>query len=132
MKGIDTNVLVRYLVQDDPVQSKQAIRFIEEECTTETPGFINEVVFCELVWVLESAYGYERALIVKVLEKILTTRQFEIHNPEIIWQALHGYKNKTADFADHYITHLNAKQGCDYTFTFDKKASKLEHFELLN
>lgn len=58
MTGLDTNVLVRYIVQDDPKQSKLATECIEQRCTSESPGFVNLVVLCELTWVLARGYGY--------------------------------------------------------------------------
>jgi predicted nucleic-acid-binding protein len=132
MIGIDTNVLVRYLVQDDPEQSQQATRFIETECSIQKPAFINGIVLCELVWVLETVYAYPKQSIAKVIEKILRTRQFFIYQSEILWQTLRGYQRDGADFADHYIAILNAHNGCDYTATFDKKASRLKYFEALS
>ncbi len=131
MQGVDTNVLVRYLVQDDPVQSAKAAQLIEQEDSEEVSFFINAIVLCELVWVLESAYDYPRSLIVKVLEQILKTKQFHIHEPDLLWRALSGYKNNGADFADHYIASLNHSHGCDNTVTFDKKAAKIDDFKLL-
>jgi predicted nucleic-acid-binding protein len=131
MQGIDTNVLVRYILQDDPQQSQQANDFIEGECSPNNPAFINGIILCELVWVLETAYEYERKEISEILDKILRVRQFYIDQPEITWQALRGYSQDGADFADHYIAYLNAKNGCEYTVTFDKKASKLNYFRLL-
>lgn len=130
MKGIDTNVLVRYLVQDDPKQSIQAARFIEKDLE-ESSIFINSTVLCELVWVLESAYDYPRNDIAHVLEQILKTKQFHIYEPDILWRSLSGYKNEGADFADHYIACLNHSNGCEYTVTFDKKAAQLKYFKLL-
>lgn len=131
MKGIDTNVLVRYIVQDDPEQSKLATRFIERECTVDSPAFINGLVICELVWVLESAYEYGRIEIASVIEQVLRTREFHIHEPELLWQALWGYQHKGADFADHFIASINVHNGCKYTATFDNKAAKSEHFKHL-
>ena len=131
MKGIDTNVLARYLVQDDPVQSLKATRFIEDKSAEESLFCISGVVLCELVWVLESAYAYPRSSIVNVIESILKTKQFHILEPELLWQSLSGYKNEGADFADHYIAHLNHHEGCEYTVTFDKKAAKLKYFRSL-
>lgn len=131
IKGVNTNVLVRYIVQDDPVQSKLATHFMEQECTSETPAFISGIVICELVWVLESAYEYPRQDIAKVIEQILRTREFHIHEPEILWQSLWGYQHKGADFADHFIASTNARAGCEYTVTFDKKAVKLAQFKQL-
>lgn len=130
MKGIDTNVLVRYIVQDDQQQSQRATDFLEKECSINSPVFISAVILCELVWVLESAYEYSREDIVSVLESILRVRQFYIHEPELLWRASQGYA-KGADFADHYIVHLNCHHGCTTTVTFDKKASKLSFVELL-
>ncbi len=66
MIGFDTNVLVRHLVQDDPRQSRKATQVIAKQCTRDDPGFISRIVLCELVWVLESAYGYSKDTIVAV------------------------------------------------------------------
>lgn len=131
MRGIDTNVLVRYVMQDEPRQSKIAAQFIEQECSAEEPAFINGVVLSEFVWVLESAYDYRRQDIGKLLELILRTRQFYIHQPDIIWQALNGYQNGLADFADNLIACLNEHNDCQDTVTFDKKASRIKQLTLL-
>ena len=131
MIGIDTNVLVRYIVQDDPKQSRQAAELMEQRCSSDYPAFISSMVICEMVWVLESAYGYQREDIVKVIEQVLKTREFQIQEPEILWQSLWGYKHKGADFADHYIASINTHHGCEHTLTFDKKAAKVKHFKLL-
>lgn len=132
MKGIDTNVLVRYILQDDFKQSKIATDFIELKCSENNPGVINGIVICELIWVLETGYEYERKDIAKVIESTLKTRQFQITESEILWQSLHSYIHSSADFADHYIAYLNAKNNCQYTVTFDKKAARSEHFKLLS
>ena len=71
MKGIDTNVLVRYLVRDDPDQTRKARRFITEECSKDVPGLVNRIVLCEVVWVLESTYDYPRDKVALALGKIL-------------------------------------------------------------
>lgn len=131
MLGVDTNVLVRYILQDDLKQAQQATNFLENECSENIPAFINGIVMCELVWVLESAYEYPKESIASVIEQILRTRQFHIHEPEILWQSLHGYKHNGADFADNYIASLNAHHGCEYTVTFDKRASRLKQFKNL-
>ncbi len=131
MIGIDTNVLVRYLVQDDLLQSQLASNFIELQCSEETPAFISGIVLCELVWVLESAYDYPKKIIADVLEKILKTRQFHLQHPEILWQALREYKNKSVDFADSYIAHLSLANECSHTVTFDKKAARSNYFKFL-
>lgn len=132
MKGIDTNILVRYILQDHPQQYAQANSFIEKEKAAGRLIFINGTVLCEFVWVLETAYDYLRLEIAPVIEKILRTRQFCIYQSEVLWQSLYGYQKEGADFADHYIANLNMDNGCEYTVTFDKKAGRLKHFKKLD
>jgi predicted nucleic-acid-binding protein len=132
MKGIDTNVLVRYIVQDNPAQSKQANQFIKNSTMTEENViFIPAIVLCELVWVLESCYGYQKQDIITVLEKILKTQQFCIKPLEVLWNALRDYQQLNIDFADSYIAHINAFHECEYTATCDKKAARLKYFKQL-
>jgi predicted nucleic-acid-binding protein len=132
VKGLDTNVLVRHLVQDDPIQSKLASRFVARECSRESPCLINRVVLCELVWVLESAYGYPRDTIAAALEQILRTSQFWIEDLQAVWTALRAYKKSRADFADHLLATVNRQLGCEHTVTFDRTAGRAEGFVLLN
>ena len=131
MIGLDTNVLVRHLVQDDPGQSRKATQVMTKRCTRDDPGFINRVVLCELVWVLESAYGYSKDTIVAVLEKLLRTSQLKIEDVQAAWTAFRMYQKGKADFADCLLGATNRLGGCDETVTFDQAASKLEGFQLL-
>ena len=131
MIGLDTNVLVRFLVQDDPAQSRRAAQLIARECTKESPGFINRIVLCELVWVLESAYGYSKETIAGVLEKVLRTSQFQVEDLPVAWTAFRLYQKGKADFADCLLGAVNRQYGCDRTVTFDQQAGKLEGFEFL-
>ena len=128
--GIDTNILVRYLVQDDAKQSAIATHFIQKACKEEYLIFISEITLCELVWVLESAYNYHKSCIAEVLEKILRTKEFHFNQAELLWKALHDYKKTNADFSDSYIGHYNRANLCEYTLTFDKHAAKLPSFKL--
>lgn len=131
MIGLDTNVLVRHLVQDDPSQSRKATLLITKQCTRDDPGFINRVVLCELVWVLESAYGYSKDTIVAVLEKLLRTSQLKMEDVQAAWTAFRMYQKGKADFADCLLGATNRIGGCEWTATFDQPASKLEGFQLL-
>jgi predicted nucleic-acid-binding protein len=130
MKGIDTNVLVRYLVQDDPGQARRATRFIESECSADEPALINRIVMCELVWVLESAYGYSRDKVTVALERILRTKQFRIEDHQEAWSSFREYQDG-GDFGDAFIGSVNRRLACDHTVTFDRKAGRRPGFALL-
>ena len=131
MKGLDTNVLVRYLVQDNPRQSALATRFIETQCTDDNPCFIGQIVLCELAWVLESNYQQNRAEIAAIIEQLLQVGQLEVMYPEVVWRALNDYKKSNVDFPDHLVARINESKGCETTLTFDKKASRQPSFQLL-
>ncbi len=131
MKGLDTNVLIRYLVQDDKKQSATASRFIENQCTDETPCFIGQIVLCEVAWVLETNYGQGRQQIANIIEQLLQIGQLEVSNPEIVWRALADYRKSNVDFPDHLLARAHESKGCDKTVTFDKKAAKQPAVELL-
>ncbi len=130
MTGIDTNVLVRYIVQDDPDQARKATRFITNECSSEDPGLINRIVLCELVWVLETAYGYPRENVAFVLEKILRTAQLKIEDHQEAWLSFRDYQ-EGGDFADAFIAAINRRLGCERTVTFDRTAARRPGFASL-
>lgn len=123
MIGIDTNVLIRYLVQDDEAQAKIASDFIESKCSDDNPGFINHIVLCEITWVLSGAYRQKRSDIANVIDSLLQVRQIEVQNAPLVWKALSDYRDSNADFSDHLIAHSNQQAGCASTATFDKKAA---------
>lgn len=131
MRGLDTNVLVRYMVQDDPRQSRIASRFIESGCSAEVPAFIGHIVLCELVWVLTGAYEYPKGRVVQALEQILRIAQLRVEEPQLVWQALVDYRSEEADFSDHLLARSNLKRGCEHTVTFDKSAARALGFTLL-
>ena len=124
MIGIDTNVLIRYIAQDDATQSARAIRLIERECSAATPGFVGLVVLVEIVWVSESSYGAKRDEVVEIVRRLLSIRQLVVQDSEIVWKALRSFESGKADFADCLIQGVAAAAGCDRTMTFDKQASK--------
>ncbi|QJI30117.1 type II toxin-antitoxin system VapC family toxin [Pseudomonas sp. ADAK18] len=123
MIGLDTNVLVRYVTQDDPVQSAKASKLIES-LTAASSGFVSMVSVVELVWVLQSCYQSARGEVVTVLETLLRTRELTIEHAEIIWQALRRFTAAKADFADCLIERCAHAAGCEYTATFDISAAK--------
>ena len=131
MIGLDTNVLVRYLVDDEPKQTLIVTNFIKEHCTLDTPCFVGHITLCELVWVLESNYGQGRKEISLIIEKLLRIGELEVMKSEVAWKALNDFKSSNADFSDHLLARKNESVGCKTTVTFDKKASKQPAFTLL-
>lgn len=131
MIGLDTNVVIRYLVQDDKKQSALATHFVEKTLTTEVPGYINHVTLCEITWVLQRSYGVTKPQLKKILEGLLTTKQLLVENVEVVWKALRAFNVNNADFCDALIGQANVHNGCEHTITFDKKAASLPGFDFL-
>lgn len=129
--GIDTNVLVRYLTQDEPKQYARAKTALETRCTEAKPGVIQPIVLCELAWVLQSAYDVGDVELARAIEQILRTRQFHVPQRDVVRQALTAFRDGTAGFADCLIGHLNAAEGAHATVTFDRRAAKLRGWEAL-
>ena len=131
MIGLDTNVLIRYLVNDDPIQSKVASDFIESFQNKPESFFVSHIVLCEIDWVLKRAYGISKDIRLRILEEILDTFEFKIKNLEIAKDALKLSHDSGLDFADALIGFLGISTGCKYTVTFDKNAAKSRLFSLL-
>jgi predicted nucleic-acid-binding protein len=124
MIGIDTNVLVRYIAQDDATQSRRATAFIENECNEAAPGFVGLVVLVEVVWVSESRYGAVREEVAEIVRRILSIRQLVVQDAETAWKALRLFESCKADFADCLVARSAIAAGCKSVVTFDKQASK--------
>lgn len=131
MIGIDTNVLVRYLVQDDEQQAAAAVE-IFTNISDSNPAFISNIVMCELVWVLSRAYKYEKELILGVIEQLLTTADLEFENAELLRKALRRYSKGKGDFSDYLIAETNRANGASVTYTFDRKAGTDELFSIVS
>ena len=123
MIGLDTNVLVRYIMQDDPKQSPKANHLIDA-LSAQQPGFIATVSVIELVWVLSSCYGLNRAQLAQALEAMLRARQFVVEQADQVLRALRVFESGKADFADCLIERAAAAAGCVQTVTFDAAAVK--------
>lgn len=123
MIGLDTNVLVRYVAQDDPRQSLQATRLIES-LTADMPGYVSETSVVELVWVLTGCYTSSKAEICEILETLLRTKEIVVAHADTVWKALRVFKDSKADFADCLIERSAHEAGCSHTATFDRDAAK--------
>ena len=124
MIGIDTNVLVRYILDDDPVWSAPAQRFIDDECTMARPGFINLVVLVELIWVLKQTPGFGKAEISTVVSELLLADNLIVENSDLVASALEAFKQGKADFPDFIIAAINQAAGTSTTVTIDSDAAK--------
>lgn len=131
MIGLDTNVLLRYLTQDDPAQTAVAAERIDQLDIGENRGFINSVVLCETLWVLTRGYRYSRADIDQVVDQLLLTQEFEIEHRTQVWAALQDFRDGAADFADCLIGRINSAAGCTKTISFDQDTGALPAFEVL-
>jgi len=129
MIGLDTNVLVRYLAQDEPRQAAKAREIIERRISLENPGFISIVTMVEAVWVLDRAYGLPNEEIAAAVERILQTDVFAVENEQIVFTAMVAMREGRGSFADAVIAGLGTKAGCAYTLTFDRKALRLAGFK---
>lgn len=123
MIGLDTNVLVRYIAQDDSRQSPKATRLIES-FTAEAPGYVSVVSVVELVWVLTGCYASTKAELCEVLETLLRAKGIVVAHADIVWKALRLFREGSADFADCLIERLANEAGCSHTTTFDRDAAK--------
>ncbi len=131
MIGIDTNILVRYLTQDDPEQFQQAVTVLEQQCTVEVPGYISTIVLCELMWVLQRAYNIPRMQQADVINRLLHVPTLKVAQATVVRHALDDFQQHSADFADCLIGRLHQAAGCTTTVTLDRKAGRLETFEAL-
>lgn len=131
MIGIDTNVLVRHFVQDDPAESAAATRFLTTECTVDRPGFIGVVVLCELAWVLGRVYRYSRDDVLAAVRALLQTSSARVEQGQFVRQAVDRVQRQGGDFPDHLILLLNRQNGGEATVTFDRRFARLEGTRLL-
>ncbi len=130
MIGLDTNVLVRYIMQDDLKNSPKATKLIES-LDSDNRGYITMVSVIELYWVLSSCYELTGAQVVQALEAILRTKQFLVERADQVTRALRVFSEGKADFADCLIERSAAGAGCTQTMTFDVGASKYAGMTLI-
>jgi predicted nucleic-acid-binding protein len=131
MIGLDTNVVVRYLAQDDPIQSAKASQIFERRLTEQEPGFISLVTMVETVWVLDTVYGLATREIAQVVERMLQADTLVIQNEQEVFTAMIALKGGQGSFADALVGALGKWAGCGSTLTFDRKAGRVEGFEVL-
>jgi predicted nucleic-acid-binding protein len=126
--ALDTNVIVRYLVQDDRKQAAAATHLFERELSRSSPGFISLPVVCELAWTLASAYGQKRSEIAHAVGLLLEAEQLEVEASDLVADAL---QDSSAGIADAIIYRKALSEGCSRIVTFDKKFARLQGVQLL-
>ena len=131
MIGLDTNVLVRFIAQDDARQSPLASTLIDT-LTTDNPGFVTLVSLVELVWVMQSCYKASKPEVIKILDMLLRTQEMTVENAETVFKALNMFERSKADFSDCLIERSANRAGCAYTATFDGNAAKTAGIRLVN
>jgi predicted nucleic-acid-binding protein len=120
--GLDTNILVRYLTQDDPEQAAQAARILEEELTDDDPGFIGLVVLVETIWVLRRLYKASPEEIRETVNDLLGSRSILVENRHVVARAVATSEKNASDFADSIIAASALDVGCRKIVSFDRGA----------
>lgn len=131
MTGIDTNVLVRYLVEDDLEQTRRPREFLDGVCTERTPGYLATAVLCEVTRLLLRSYRYDRRQVAQTIKRLLTANNLVVQDAAVAWVALGDFEAGKADYADYLIVHGNSYRECSHTVTFDRKAATYPLFKLL-
>lgn len=131
MIGLDTNIVLRYLLHDDPEQTRQADQILDRQLSEQNPGFISLVTVLEIVWVLRSLLKQTPFQIATHIEHLLAADSLEVQNEQQVFEAAFALKRDTGEFEDALIGALNAWAGCSSTLTFDRKAARLPHFQVI-
>ena len=124
MIALDTNVIVRFLVEDDKAQAAAAAALIERAIDANEPLFIADVALCEVVWVLEYSYKVSRSEVVDVLGRLLHARHMTFGAPDLLVRALASFSSGKGDFADYVIREHALAAGCATVATFDRALLK--------
>lgn len=133
MIGLDTNVLVRYLAQDDASQSAIATRLIEKDLSAANSGFVSQVVLVELCWVLKRLYGATELELLETVADLLGSPHFQVENRAMVQASvlrMRALKTKSG-FTDILIVAIAEAQGCSRTVSFDKVAVRSAGMHLL-
>ena len=124
MIALDTNVLVRYLVEDDREQGRRAAVVIDRAIAADEPLFVSSIVLCELAWVLRGSYRQSRRQVGTTLRALLQARQLIIDAPDLVARALDTFERSRGDFADYLIREQARAAGHDTVVTFDQALHK--------
>jgi predicted nucleic-acid-binding protein len=124
LKGVDSSVLLRYILADDPKWTSAAVRFIDEECTADDPGYVNLVVLVETIWSLRRMPGVGKATIMTIVRELLDSQSLVIEREAVVSEALISFESADAGFVDCLIANLNNDAQATPTYSLDKDAIK--------
>jgi predicted nucleic-acid-binding protein len=131
MIGIDTNIIIRYLMQDDPAMGARATHIVDELLSEREPGFVSVLAVAEVVWTLRRTYRVSREKIASVIESLLASPSLVIEREQEVFLAMLALKDGAGEFADALIGALGTRAGCSHTLTFDRAAAaRLPGFRL--
>jgi predicted nucleic-acid-binding protein len=130
MIGLDTNILVRYFIQDDPEQTRLAVNLIDSLSPTES-GWTGVAVFMELDWVLNNVLKVKKDRVVEIFDTLLVSQELVVENAETVREALQLYRSRNTDFSDCLIASAAEAAGCSRTVTFDRIAARDAGMELI-
>ena len=128
MIALDTNVLVRYLVEDNDAQSKAAKRLINRVVAADDLLFVADIVLVETVWVLSRSYGFSKSEIVKAMCLLLSARNLKWESSDRISRVLDAFEKGRGGFADYLVRQMGRENGCQEVATFDRKLLKEDGF----
>jgi predicted nucleic-acid-binding protein len=128
VKGIDSSILLRYVLEDDPVWTQPVTRFVDEQCTIDDPGYVSSVVLAEVTWTLRRRNGFTAERIYHFVAELLDADNLVVENESAVEKALAAFKRGDAGFADCLIAALNESAGATPTFSIDKDAIKSKVF----
>jgi len=131
LRGIDTNVLVRYLTRDDAGQFRRVREFLEARFAEADPGLVNVIVLCETALVLRSSYGIPRREIAAALDRLLGVSGLVIEDRDQVAAAVEAYRRGPGDFADYLLGEHNRAAGCVSTATLDRRLKSASAFQLV-
>ncbi len=129
MIGFDTNVILRIIVKDDPAQTALALGLLDRIESTGETIFLSDIVLCELVWTMRTAYKKSTIEIVAVLKALADSEDLRFESVERLRTAVNSYEHGHGDFADYLIRERAMEAGCDEVFTFDKALLREAGFE---
>ncbi|MEK6397286.1 MAG: type II toxin-antitoxin system VapC family toxin [Terriglobus sp.] len=130
MIGLDTNIVLRYLLQDDVVQTARVNRLIDR-LTPENPGYISIATTLEIVWVLRSLFKLTPNQIATHIEQLLAADTFKLQNEQQVFEAAFALKRGLGEFEDALISALNTWAGCTETVTFDQGTSRIPNIRVI-